>query len=344
MIDPMSSFSFIFTNLHSESVIEYKEPKYSFTNVFGTFEGVWKNDFFFLTGEKLFNFRMDYLEITAQRSRLDCDGVIGLGYSSFRKNANIYEVLGSMKNVLSMEKIFTYDKKNKTVTIGAMPNKTGNNPVIYPIYQKSEYPGVFVKLSGLGFITDKNWWKTYKEVPLNDDAMFTLMPLIIAPKKRVSFLETEYLPKLQEETSYLNYLEDQEKFYTDLYYSEPKKDLAATEVIFGKYAYKFKPYEKREHKYRAQIRFGDVEKEEFKYWFVGLDIMNADRVDFDFDKNIVKIYSSNFRDITKPRVLLLFEIIIFITIMSFVIVYVLRTMCSKKKQKDIKPEELLDEI
>ena len=65
----------------------------TFSNVFGNFTGVWKNDFFYLTDDRLMNFRMDYVEITKKDSKLLCDGVLGLGYSYEQSYGNIYEVL-----------------------------------------------------------------------------------------------------------------------------------------------------------------------------------------------------------------------------------------------------------
>ena len=40
-----------------------------FTNSLGKFKDVWKNDFFYLTDDRLMNFRMDYLEITEKDTK-----------------------------------------------------------------------------------------------------------------------------------------------------------------------------------------------------------------------------------------------------------------------------------
>ncbi len=341
MIDPLAAFSYVFNDTKSTSATTNHETE-KFSNVFGSFEGEWRNDFFYLTDDKLINFRMDYVAVTKKESRLDCDGVIGLGYSTNHPRGNIYDLLYHMPDVLKAEKVLSYDKKNKLVTIGEFPYKSNNNPVVYPLYEKKEYPGFFLKLKGFGFITDKDRSKYYERVPLDDDAMLTLMPVIIAPKDRVDYLTTNYLPKLQEKESVLDLVKDDEEFWTDVYITKPKEFLTHTEVLFGKMAYKFKPFDDKGDKKRAKIRYGDVKGHEFKYWYLGIDLINIDRLDLNFEKNTAKIYSSSTYDSTLPRVLLLLEVIIFISIFGLALSCFLRCMCSKPKQKDIKQEELME--
>ena len=112
MVDPVGPFTYLFKENDSQSKVpgEKSEP-HSFTNVFGNFTGVWKNDFFYLTVDKLMNFRMDYLEITQKETKLKCDGVLGLGYSFEYSYGNIYEVLAKMYNVFPSKKMMSYDKK-----------------------------------------------------------------------------------------------------------------------------------------------------------------------------------------------------------------------------------------
>ena len=99
-VDPMSSFTYLFKPLNSTSTLpgELSTP-FEFSNVLGKFKGVWKNDFFYLTDDRLMNFRMDYLEITEKDTKFICDGVLGLGYSFSQSYGNIYEVLAKMYNV-----------------------------------------------------------------------------------------------------------------------------------------------------------------------------------------------------------------------------------------------------
>ena len=92
-VDPLGSFTYLFRPVESISTQPGEAAPIEFTNVLGKFKGIWKNDFFYLTDDKLMNFRMDYVEITEKDSKFKCDGVLGLGYSFSQSYGNIYEVL-----------------------------------------------------------------------------------------------------------------------------------------------------------------------------------------------------------------------------------------------------------
>lgn len=94
--------------------------------------GEWRNDFFYLTVDILINFKMDYVAVTKKESRLDCDGIIGLGYYTFHLKGNIYDLLYKMPDVLKVERVLSYDNKNKLVSIREFPYKRNSNSVVYP--------------------------------------------------------------------------------------------------------------------------------------------------------------------------------------------------------------------
>ena len=105
IVDPVGPFTYLFKENDSTSKLpSEKSLVEEFQNVFGNFTGVWKNDFFYLTADKLMNFRMDYLEIQKKETKLNCDGVLGLGYSFQQSYGNIYEVLAKMYNVFPSKK------------------------------------------------------------------------------------------------------------------------------------------------------------------------------------------------------------------------------------------------
>ena len=62
-VDPMGSFTYLFKPLNSTSTLPGESDQLEFTNVLGKFKGIWKNDFIYLTDDRLMNFRMDFLEM-----------------------------------------------------------------------------------------------------------------------------------------------------------------------------------------------------------------------------------------------------------------------------------------
>ena len=185
IVDPVSPFTYLFKENPSTTKMEgeLKNP-ITFSNVFGNFTGVWKNDFFYLTDDKLMNFRFDYVEITKKDTKLICDGVLGLGYSYEQRYGNIYEVLEKMYNVFPSKKVLSYDKKKMQITLGEIPERSSYNPTVLKIYEKKDMPGIFLNLNKLRFMSDYDQTKYLTEEDLNDDALLTLLPVVIAPKHR----------------------------------------------------------------------------------------------------------------------------------------------------------------
>ena len=193
MVDPVGPFTYLFTENKSESKLDGESNiRHSFSNVFGNFTGIWRNDFFYLTEDRMMNFRMDYLEITQKDSKLKCDGVLGLGYSFENSYGNIYEVLAKMYNVFPSKKMFSYDKKKMQITLGEFPERSNYNPTVYKIYERKDYPGIFLQLDKLRFVTDYTQTKYLSEEDIKDDALLTLLPVVISPKHRLKNLYTNY--------------------------------------------------------------------------------------------------------------------------------------------------------
>ena len=221
IVDPVSPITYLFKENPSQTKMEGELNKQiTFSNVFGNFTGVWKNDFFYLTDDRLMNFRMDYVEITKKDSKLLCDGVLGIGYSFENSYGNIYEVLEKMYNAFPSKKVFSYDKKKMQITLGEFPERSNYNPTVLKIYEKKETPGIFTKLDKLRFMTDYDQTKYISEEDINDDALLTLLPVIIAPKHRLKNLYTNYTTLFG--TSKSTFSKKGEnvnvtKFYTDFY-------------------------------------------------------------------------------------------------------------------------------
>ena len=194
IVDPVAPFTYIFSPevLKSNSTESFKD-KDEFTNVFGSFKGEWREDFFYLTNDRLMNFRLQYLFITEKKTVLDCDGVLGLGYSKNHVRGNIYDLLSTMDNAFKSQKVFSYNKRTMQITIGEIPERSHYNPTIYKIYEKpEEYPGIFLELTKLRFVTDYDETKIITEEEMKDDAMLTFVPVVIAPKKRLNNLYENY--------------------------------------------------------------------------------------------------------------------------------------------------------
>ena len=347
IVDPVGPFTYLFKENDSQSKVPGdKTELFSFSNVFGNFTGEWKNDFFYLTTDRMMNFRMDYLEITKKESKLNCDGVLGLGYSFEQSYGNIYEVLEKMYNVFPSKKMMSYDKKKMQITLGEFPEKSNYNPTVFKIYEKKDIPGIFLKLEKLRFVTDYDQTKYISEEDIKDDAILTLLPVIIAPKHRLKNLYTNYTTIFNtSESKFSKKGEnvDATKFYTDFYLTEPNKHMDYTELVFDRMAYKFRCFEEKNGKFRPKIRFGNEQNYLFKYWVVGVDVIGVDRFDFNFEENTVKLYSKPSYDITKSKPQLLRDVFIYMTVIGIMLGFGFRIFCQKKKENEIKPgEELTD--
>ena len=349
IVDPLGPFTYLFKENDSQSKQDGdKTEPFSFSNVFGNFTGTWKNDFFYLTVDKMMNFRMDYLEITKKDSKLNCDGVLGLGYSFEQSYGNIYEVLEKMYNVFPSKKMISYDKKKMQITLGEFPERSNYNPTVYPIYEKKDTPGIFIKLEKLRFVTDYDQTKYKTEEDLKDDAMLTLLPVIIAPKHRIKNLYINYTTLFNTSESQYSKKADMlntEKFYTDFYLTKPNEHMDFIELVFDIMAYKFRCFEEKEDgKFRPKIRFGNDQNYLFKYWVVGVDVIDVDRFDINFEANTIKLYSKPSYDITKSKPQLLRDVFVYMTVICIMLGFGFRVFCQKKKESEIKPGQELDEL
>jgi hypothetical protein len=348
IVDPVGPFTYLFRENDSQSKLpgEKSEPL-SFSNVFGNFTGSWKNDFFYLTNDKMMNFRMDYLEITKKDSKLNCDGVLGLGYSFEQSYGNIYEVLEKMYNVFPGKKMLSYDKKKMQITLGEFPERSNYNPTVYKIYEKKDTPGIFLRLEKLRFVTDYDQTKYKTEEDLKDDALLTLLPVVIAPKHRLKNLYTNYTTLFN--TSESEYSKkgvdvNETKFFSDFYLTKPNEHMDYIELVFDRMAYKFRCFEEKNGKYRPQIRFGNDQNYLFKYWVVGVDVIGVDRFDFNFEENTVKLYSKPSYDITKSKPQLLRDVFVYMTVICIMLGFGFRIFCQKKKESEIKPGQELEDL
>ena len=347
IVDPVGPFTYIFNPevLYSNSTLALNEQE-SFSNVFGEFSGEWREDFFYLTDDRLMNFRLQYLYVTEKKTRLKCDGVLGLGYSKNHLKGNLYDILDTMENVFKSQKVFSYNKKTMQITIGEIPERSNYNPTIFKIYEKPEsYPGIFLELSKLRFITDYDETKYISEENINDDAMLTFVPVIIAPKKRLNSLYENYTKIIStEDSQVVPKDENKTKFFTDFYVTKENVHCNFTEIVFDRMAYRFRPFDKKGNgKYRASIRFGNAVDNTFNFWYVGIDVIGVDRVDFNFEDQYVKLYSKPSYDITKSKPQLLIDVFVYIIVVCVFLGFAWRCFCQKKLQKDIQPgEELLE--
>jgi hypothetical protein len=348
IVDPVSPMTYLFKESKSPTKMEGELNKtITFSNVFGNFTGVWKNDFFYLTDDRLMNFRMDYVEITQNDTKLLCDGVLGLGYSFEQSYGNIYEVLEKMYNVFPSKKLLSYDKKKMQITLGEFPERSSYNPTIFKIYEKKETPGIFLKLDKLRFMTDYDETKYISEEDLNDDALLTLVPVIIAPKHRLKNLYTNYTTIFSTDKSTFSKKGENvnlTKFYTDFYLTEPNSHMDYTELVFDRMAYKFRCFEEKNGKFRPKIRFGNQQNYLFKYWVVGIDVIGIERFDFNFEDGTVKLYSKPSYDITKSKPQLLRDVFIYMTIVCVMLAFGFLVFCQKKKQSEIEPGKEMEEL
>ena len=348
IVDPVGPFTYLFRENDSQSKLpgEKTEPL-TFANVFGNFTGTWKNDFFYLTNDKMMNFRMDYLEITKKDSKLNCDGVLGLGYSFEQSYGNIYEVLEKMYNVFPGKKMLSYDKKKMQITLGEFPERSSYNPTVYKIYEKKDTPGIFLRLEKLRFVTDYDQTKYKTEEDMKDDALLTLLPVVIAPKHRLKNLYINYTTLFN--TSESEYSKkgvdvNETKFYSDFYLTKPNEHMDYIELVFDRMAYKFRCFEEKNGKYRPQIRFGNDQNYLFKYWVVGVDVIGVERFDFNFEENTVKLYSKPSYDITKSKPQLLRDVFVYMTVICIMLGFGFRIFCQKKKESEIKPGQELEDL
>ena len=340
LIDPTAPFSYIFSDFESTTTIKIDEGK--FLNEFGKFEGEWQNDYFYITDDNVFNFRLRYFKVLKTNSPLNVDGVFSLGDSSFYQDANIYNILSQIKiSFPNFKKVMSYDKQRSLLILGELPEPDYSNPVTFPLFEGRKESGTFVNLTKIGFIK-KNNRRQIDYINIGDIAKLGILPVIIAPRYKINYLNNNYFPRIKSPTSYMNKISNPEKFFSDIYISEENDNLL-TEMIFDKIAYKYDFVEKKNGKFRSNIRLGDDEFNPIDYWYIGMDLLYIDRADFNFEEGTVKLFSSKAYNITSSKLLYLFNMVLMSILVGCICVYLLRRFLPKKKQKDIEVgQELLD--
>ena len=336
LIDPTAPFSYIFEE--TKSITVQKHEKGQFQNIYGSFEGQWESDYFYF--ENNFNFLLKYVKIEKTKSNFDVDGVLGLGYSKQYPESNIYIILSKMNNIFKIEPVLSYDKVKSELILGEIPEPDYSNPVSFPLFEGKSEPGTFVHLTGINFVSLPS--KETITIPIGDIAKLGIMPVIISPKERSKWIIDTYLPYIQGNNSKFNKESDPEKFFSDVYFSEKKENMR-TEMVFNDTAYVYEFYENSNGKMRSSIKIGDDNNNPMNIWYIGLDLLNVQRADFDYRNNCVKLFSAKAYHPSSNKLLYLATIVLYSIVVGVIFTYVLRAFCAKKKQKDIKKgEELLD--
>ena len=331
LIDPVGHFTYLLKPFESGTKVnQFKSIEWA--NAFGTFKGDWESDFFFITPDHQFGFRLKYVKVTQKESILDCDGVIGLGYSDdVPDEANIHKLLGSMKDVFSLKKVMTYDKKNKRLVLGTVPSPDSYNPVYFDIIQPNkQYPVNLVTLDKIGYFQKDKKLPDY--IDINQPAKLGLIPVIIAPNKSKDLLTKQLIPAITKNPESIKEQENEKKFFNDFFFTEPNKDIKGKGVImFGKIGYKFDHTWKDGDKFSSTIRLGD-EVKGIDYWYIGIDKLDVNRMDFDFEKQKVILYSATAAEVGKTKYPLMFKALGIATVFTIIACIIIRCFCQKKKQ------------
>ena len=144
--------------------------------------------------------------------------------------------------------------------------------------------------------------KDRRDWMLNQNAILGIMPVIIAPKKIADDLKKNYLPNMTTvNTTKYEFFTDKEKFFTDIYYKD-QNNSTKTEMVFDRIAYKYTHTEPYENEFRSTIRLGDDGKNALEYWYIGIDLLNVQRADFNYINGTVTLYSPTAYDIYKNKI------------------------------------------
>ena len=345
LIDPMAPYSYLLKDTKN-SLSKVKFGNAVLNNVFGEFKGTWETDYFYLTEDKSFNLKLRYLNIYETNSVIKADGVLGLGFSDMYEDSNIYNVLKKMKHIIyGTRAVMSYDKKNKVLTIGEFPGPQFTNPHKFKLqYDVGSTYGSLVNLSRIGLtFADERKNKNTSYIEIGDNAMFGLIPVIIAPANRVDFLNKNYLPHIIDPSSTVNENSDKNKFFSDVFISKKTSKDLTTELLFDNIAYKYDYTRKNKDRLKSTIKYGDQPKNLMHHWYVGLDLIFVDRADFNYEEGYVKLYSAFAHDITKVKLMLLLYFAIFSVIICIILGCWLRCCCQTTSSKDYKKgEQLLD--
>lgn len=341
LIDPVGHFTYLLKDVQSSTKVDQLTP-YEFSNTFGTFKGEWETDYIFLTDDKEFAFRLNYVAVKEKKDVvLDVDGVIGLGYSdTVPENANIYKILGKMKDVLQMKNVMTYDKKRSKLILGRVPEPDSFNPVSFDINENSEEnPMNLVTLDKIGFYPKGSKKPDYVEIA--QKAKLGLIPVIVAPNKSTDLVVKEIVPKMTSDANTIKITANERKFFDDVFFGAPNKNIKKQGVmLFGKVGYKFDHTWTEGEKTSSAIRIGDpVDAPE--YWYIGVDKLNVNRMDFDFDTKKVILYSTSASVIGKTKYPYIFKALGISILGTILAIIFIRCFCQKKKQSTIREGEEL---
>ena len=92
------------------------------------------------------------------------------------------------------------------------------------------------------------------------------------------------------------------------------------------------------------MRLGDDDRNPLPYWYLGIDTLNIDRLDFDFNLYVVRIFSNTAYDIDGNKLMFLFKYILLTITIGIWVCIMLRLFLAKKKQKDIEKGTELQEL
>lgn len=82
---------------------------------------------------------------------------------------------------------------------------------------------------------------------------------------------------------------------------------------------------------RSAIRLGENLNNKLDYWYIGIDLLNVERADFDYINGTVTLYSPTAYDITGSKLMILLYFIAFACTFCFILGYTLRSCCQKKR-------------
>ena len=344
LIDPVGHFTYIFKKTNSTSIKRILETK-SFSNILGSFNGEWEIDDVFIKSDKEISFKLEYLLVTNKGdSKFNADGVIGLGYSDkVSETANIHKILGAMDGVLQTKNVMTYDKKHSRLVLGTIPDPDSFNPVSFKIEQPVEdFPINLVNLTKIGF-TNKGMKLPEYVIEINQLAKLGLIPVIIAPRRSEKLLKEEVISKITTQPNSVKVVENESKFFDDVSFDNPNTKLKSKGIMmFGKIGYKFDHTWNENGKTTSAIRIGE-ETDGISYWYIGIDKLDVNRMDFDFSKNKVTLFSPTASEIGKTKYPFIFKSLGITIVCTIIAIILIRVFCSKKKQSEIKEgEELLE--
>lgn len=339
-VDPSTPYSIVIKDTKSTTKIASKD-KETITNVFGTFEGHWETDFIYPTDDKEFTVKIKYFKVDKTTSKFDGEGILGLGHPSEDKETSLFNILNNMKNVFEFKNALSYDKRSGYITIGELPKNNALNRVTFALEEKTigKTHASFLNLNEL--IVQNKDKKTTSRLSIKEPALLTLMPVIIAPEKSKAKLENEYLPLIADSPK-AQYKDEDDEFFEDMLVD--KKDNVKAEMVFDSIAYTYDALDSKDNKFRSAIRLGNRKENKLDYWYVGIDLLNVNRIDYNFDAQTVSIYSPKAHDVTKNKWLILLGFVIGSILLCTAFGFFCNKFCAKKKGVVVKENRELDDL